>query len=120
MARKPRMPTLWEVPDDLWTRLELILNKEDPIKATGRPKADRRRVLDGIIFHLRTGAQWNQIPKVYGDDSTMHRYFQKWVESGVFEKIWAMLVEECEALGAVNGRWQAADGALGKARLGGR
>jgi hypothetical protein len=50
----------------------------------------------------------------------MHRYFQKWVESGVFEKIWAMRVEECEALGAVNGRWQAADGALGKARLGGR
>jgi putative transposase len=119
MARKLRMPTLWEVPDELWTRIELILDEKDPIKSTGRPKADRRRVLDGIIFRLRTGTQWNHIPKVYGDDSTIHRYFQKWVESGVFEKIWAMLVEEGEKLGKVNWRWQSADSALGKARLGG-
>ena len=119
MGRKPRMATLWEVPDELWTRIEPILNKEDPTKSTGRPKADRRRILDGIIFRLRTGTQWNRIPKVYGDDSTIHRYFQDWVENGIFEKIWAMLVEECEELGEVNWRWQAADGAMSKARLGG-
>jgi transposase len=119
MARKLRMPTRWEVPDELWTRLEPIRNEKDPIQSTGRPQADRRRVLDGILFRLRTGTPWNQIPKVYGDDRTRHRYFQQWAESGVFEKSWALRVEAGEEWGEVNWRRQPADSALGKARLGG-
>jgi len=42
-----------------------------------------------------------------------------WVEDGVFEELWAILLSECEELGAVDWRWQAADGCMGKARLGG-
>ena len=117
--RKRRMPTLWEVPDGLWERIEPLLNREDPPKSTGRKRVDRRRVLDGIIFRLRTGCQWNHIPHVYGDDSTIHRCFQRWCEQGVFEKIWAVIVEECDELQAVQWEWQAADGMLGKARFGG-
>ena len=94
--RKRRMPTLWEVPDELWERIESLLNQEDPPKPTGRKRVDRRRALDGIIFRLRTGCQWNHIPHVYGDDSTIHRYFQRWCKQGVFEKIWALIVEECD------------------------
>jgi putative transposase len=113
------MPTLWEVPEELWKRIKPILDAEDPEKSTGRPRADRRRVLDGIIFRMRTGCQWNHIPKVYGDDSTLHRVFQHWVERGVFAKIWAELAAEGEALGQVDWEWQSLDTALGKARLGG-
>ncbi len=51
----------------------------------------------------------NRIPRTYGDDATVHRTFQRWRELGVFEKIWAVLVEECDELGAVNWEWQAAD-----------
>lgn len=116
---KPRFPTLWEVPDRLWERMLPIIDADDPPKPTGRHKVDRRRVMDGIIFRLRTGCQWNHIPKVYGDDSTLHRYFQRWSANGIFEKLWALLVEECEELGAVDWRWQAADTSMGKARLGG-
>lgn len=119
MSCQRRMPTLWDVPDDLWNRIEPILNADDPVRVRGRPKADRRKVLDGIIFQLRTGCQWNVIPKVYGDDSTIHRYFQHWCEQGIFEKIWAMLVEECEDLGKVDWKWQSADAAMNKARMGG-
>ena len=119
MARNKRMPTLWEIPDDMWELIEPIIKADDPEKHTGRHKVDRRRVLDGIIFHLRTGCQWNSTPKVYGDDSTIHRYFQRWCEHGIMEKIWAILVEKCEALGEVDWKWQAADTALNKARLGG-
>jgi putative transposase len=117
--RKRRMPTLWEVPDGLWERIEPLLEKEDPPKPTGRKRVNRRRVLDGIIFRLRTGCQWNHIPHVYGDDSTIHRCFQHWCESGLFEKIWASLVKECDELKGVTWEWQAADAALGKARFGG-
>ena len=58
-------------------------------------------------------------PEQFGDDSSVHRTFQRWVTKGVLERIWATLVEDCEELGGVNWRWQSADGAMGKARLGG-
>lgn len=119
MVRKKRMPPLWEVPDDLWERIEPIINALDRPKATGRPREDRRRILDGLIFRFRTGCQWNHIPRVYGDDATLHRVFQRWQQRGLFDRIWVMLVEECEELGAVDWQWQAVDTALGKARGGG-
>ncbi len=117
--RKRRMATLWEVPDGLWERVEPLLQTEEPIKPTGRKRVDRRRVLDGIIFRLRTGCQWNHIPRVYGDDSTLHRCFQYWCEIGLFGKIWALIVDECDELKQVQWEWQAADTAMGKARFGG-
>ena len=113
------LPTIWRVPDELWEKVEPILAEYDPPKKTGRPRVDRRAVLDTIIFRLRTGCQWNRMPKEFPDDSTVHRSFQRWVELGVLDLIWASLVEECEELGGVDWEWQAADGAMGKARLGG-
>src|SRR5262245_32698358 len=119
MARSKSLPTIWEVPDDLWERIEWLLNEYDPPKTTGRSRTDARKMLDGIIFRFRTGCQWNHIPKVYGDDSTIHRTFQRWVEINLFEMIWSLLAAECDELALVNWEWQAADGWLGKARLGG-
>jgi transposase len=87
MPRKKRMPTIWEVPDGLWERIESLLNELDPPKATGRPREDARRILDGLIFRFRTGCQWNHIPRVYGDDSTIYRTFQHWRRLGLFERI---------------------------------
>jgi len=119
VARKKRQPTIWEVPDSLWERIKPLIDKLDPPKATGRPRQDARRILDGIIFRFRTGCQWNHMPRVYGDDSTIHRTFQHWQRLGLFKQIWAILVEECDELGGVNWEWQAADAAMGKARMGG-
>lgn len=119
IARSKPLPTIWEVPDDLWERLEWLLSEYDPPKPTGRGRAHARRILDGLIFKFRTGCQWNHIPKVYGDDSTIHRTLQRWVERNIFEMLWSLLVAECDELGLVNWQWQAADGALGKARSGG-
>jgi putative transposase len=118
-VRKKRIPTLWEVPDQLWERIEKLIDDFDPPAPTGRKREDARKILGGLIFRFRTGGQWNPIPRVYGDDSTLHRTFQRGAQSGLIEKIWALLVEECEELGAVDWRWQAADTALRKARGGG-
>lgn len=120
MAKRNRsLATLWEVPDELWLRIEPLLNRLEPLAATGRKRENRRRVLDGIIFRLRTGCQWNHIPRVYGDDSTLFRCFQRWCEVGLFAKLWAKLLRECDELRGVQWKWQAADGMLGKARFGG-
>jgi putative transposase len=116
------LETIWEVPDHLWERIEPILREDapPPPKAHGgRPRIDWRAAFDGIIFRLRTGCQWNQLPERFGDDSSVHRWFQRWCKNGVFERVWAVLVAECDDLGAVDGKWQAADGMPGKARFGG-
>lgn len=117
---KPKpLPTVWEVSDELWERVEPVLTETYPPKATGRPRVDFRRVLEGVIFRLRSGVQWNRLPERFGDDSSVHRWFQRWCEDGVLARVWAVLVEGCEELDAVDWEWQAADGRLGKARLGG-
>ena len=113
------LPPIWEVPDDLWERIHLVIAEMDLKKATGRRRADPRGMLDGIIFRLRSGCQWNRLPRELGDGSTIHRTFQRWVELGVLERIWAVLVEACEELGGVEWEWQSADCAMGKARFGG-
>jgi putative transposase len=117
-AAKP-LPTIWELPDELWERVEPILARTYPPARTGRPRADLRLVLDGIVFRMRSGCQWNQLPERFGPDSTVHGWFQRFVEDGVLEEIWAELVRECEALGAVQWEWQAADGVMGKSRFSG-
>lgn len=113
------LPSIWRVPDELWEKIEPILKEHDPPKKTGRPRKDRRGILDAVIFRLRTGCQWNRLPEEFPDDSTVHRVLQRWVKLGVLDRIWAALVEECEELGGVNWEWQATDGAMGKARFGG-
>src|SRR5436305_620547 len=116
------LDTIWEVSDELWQRIEPILLEDAPPKPKahgGRPHIDWRAAINGIIFRLRSGCQWNQLPKRFGDDSSVHRWLQRWCRNGVFEKIWAALVVECDELAAVDWKWQAADGRLGKARFGG-
>ena len=104
--RKPGpkpLGTIWEIPDELWRRIEPILKEFWPRKATGRKVANWRKMLNGIIFRLRSGCQWEKLPERYGPKSTVHDWFQRWVQGGIFEKIWAVLVAECDELGEING-----------------
>ena len=119
MRQVEPLETIWEIPDDLWEKVEPVILEGTPPKTTGRKRVNPRPILNGIIFRLRSGCQWNHLPKTFGDDSTIHRTFQLWVESGVLNQVWSVMVEECEELGGVDWEWQAADCALGKARLGG-
>jgi len=82
----------------------------DPPKHTGRPRIDPRATLNAILFRLRSGCQWNQLPERFPDGSSVHRTFQRWVRLGLFVRIWAVLVEQCAELGGVNWAWQSADG----------
>jgi transposase len=112
-------PTIWEIPDDVWMLIEPILSACDPAKPQGHRRVDLRPVLHGIIFCLRTGCQGNQLPQPFGDDSTVPQHFQHWCQRGILGRLWAVLVEAWEDLGGVDWPWQAADTAMGKARMGG-
>ena len=89
MTRKEETPTtVGEVLDDLWERIHLVTQEMDPPKSTGCKRVDRRRLLDDIIFRVRSGCPWNRLQRELGDDSTIHRTFHCWVELGVLEPIW--------------------------------
>jgi transposase len=112
------LATIWEVSDELWAVLGPLIAVVDPPKPTGRRRVDGRAILNAILFRMRSGCQWNQLPERFPDDSTVHRTFQRWVRLGLFARLWAVLLEQCAELGGVDWEWQAADGMMGKARLG--
>ena len=123
MARRKQqaepLPTIWRVDDVLWAKVAAVLEAHDPPARFGPDRIDQRKALDGVIYRMRSGVQWNQLPREFGDDASVHRTFQRWVKRDVIGRLWAMLVEACDELRQVGWRWQSFDCALGKARHGG-
>lgn len=118
--REP-LPTIWEVSDAMWDNLfQPLLAELDPPLPMGRPRADQRKCLDGMIYRARTGCQWNHLPECFGSDSTVHRTVYRWDSRGVFDRLWALLIYHCEELQDVHWEWQAADGCMNKARFVGK
>ena len=57
-------------------------------KGFGRPRADERRVLNGVLQVVRNGWRWRDVPKQYSSRATCHRRFQQWQEEGAWDAIW--------------------------------
>ena len=123
MARRKKavepLPTIWRVDGTLWTQAEQVLAEFDPPARFGPDRIDQRQALNGVIYRMRSGVQWNQLPKEFGDDASVHRTFQRWVKRGVISRLWALLVGACDELRGVDWQWQSFDCAMGKARHGG-
>ena len=111
-------PTLWRVDDLLWSRLAPLLVVDKPRKKPGRPRHDDRPLFDGVIWVLRTGAQWAALPAAFGPKSTVHARFQEWVQTGAFARAWTLLLAEYDDFVGLDLHWQSADGCLVKAPLG--
>ncbi len=68
----------------------------------GRPWRDPRDVLNGILWVLRTGAPWADLPRRYPPPQTCHRRFQKWVKEGVLDAILRGLAEDLRTRGKLD------------------
>ena len=68
----------------------------------GRPRRDNREILNGILWIMRTGAQWMDMPERYPPYQTCHRRFQEWVRSGAFEDILRTLVKDVKERGGLD------------------
>jgi transposase len=121
MPRKQkRLPTVWRIPDDLWVKIQPLLPPEKLPGTPGRPAVPFRKVLDGILYVLRTGCQWKAVPKEFGSGSTCHKRFQEWERMGVFAKLWEIVISEYDELRGIRWQFQALDSMTVKAPLGGR
>lgn len=87
--------------DDLWNLIEPILPPPKPRRSMypGRRPLDRRRVLTGILFVLKTGIPWEHLPQEMGCGSGMScwRYLKAWQEAGVWDKVHKLLLGRLRA-----------------------
>lgn len=120
---------VWELSDSFWERIKPLLPKpksrfrgrgKKRKNIGGRPPADPRRVMAGILYVLRTGCQWKAVPREFGSGSVIHRYFQDWVKRGVFKRMWKSGLSEYDEVKGLDLKWQSADGCQTKAPLGGK
>lgn len=108
--------------DQEWSRLEPHIPPHPARNPKGgRPPQDHRLIANAIFFVLRTGAQWNSITvESFGvSKSTAHLYFQRWVQAGVFKNFWVAGLLEYNARRGIAWDFQALDGSMVKAPLGG-
>src|SRR3546814_10776476 len=75
----------YELSDFEWSIIEPLL----PNKPRGVPRADDRKVLNGIYWRLRTGSPWADIPERYGPATTCYNRFVRWRKLGVWDRIFA-------------------------------
>ena len=118
--KRKTLGTIRRIPDDLWMMVQPLLPREKRPGTNGRPVVPFRKVLDGILYVLRTGCQWKMLPAEYGSGSTCHRRFQEWVRIGVFQKLWVKLLQRYDGLRGIRWEWQSLDSLTVKAPLGGK
>ena len=92
----------WEVSDSQWEVLSPILEPKVRADGKGRPPADTRAVLNGVLWILGTGAQWREMPDKYPPYQTCHRRFQQWVRAGLLERVLKKLAERLQAEGRLH------------------
>lgn len=114
----------YRISDELWAKIEPLLpaptSKPHPL-GCHRPRVPNRQAMDGIFFVLRTGCQWNALNATgICSSSSAHRRFQEWRAAGVFAKLWTLGLEAYDEAQGIDWSWQAMDGAMTKAPLGGK
>lgn len=108
-----------DLTNEQWNRLaDLIPHRPRPPGSPGRPRREPREVLDGILWVLRTGAPWKDLPERYPPHTTCHRYFQQWSRSGVFEAILKALAADLRDRGGLDLSEGFIDGTFAPAKKG--
>lgn len=106
-----------ELTDAQWALLAPVL---PPPKRRGRKRADDRAVLQGILFVLRTGCRWKDIPRRYGAPTTCWRRLAEWEADGTWERVWRTLLGTLDAQGKLEWAQAFLDGSFVPAKRGAR
>jgi transposase len=102
--------------DRQWAFISPLL----PLPArTGRPRADDRRTIDGILYVLITGCRWQDLPREYGAPTTVWRRLRRWGEEGVWERIWRTALATLDQQGQLDWIMAFLDGSFAPAKKGG-
>jgi transposase len=101
--QREKQSSTMDLTDEQWEVLEpLIPDPPQREDRRGRPWRDPRDVLNGILWILRTGAPWKDLPERYPPYQTCHRRFQRWIEEGVLSRVLEVLAQDLEERGEID------------------
>ena len=83
-----------ELTDEQWFLIEPLFDKPPVIATRGRPRKSEREVLNGVLWILRSGARWQDLPERFPPYQTCHRRFQEWVTDGRLKKVLETLAQD--------------------------
>ena len=87
--------------DREWNSIRVFLPEERP-KKPGRPWMPHRQIIDGILWVLRTGCVWADVPRDFGKSKTIYNRFRRWTREGLWEQIFENLIRHRDASGKIN------------------
>ncbi|WP_433556926.1 IS5 family transposase [Pseudonocardia xinjiangensis] len=87
-----------ELTDKAWTRIEPLL---PPVESGGRRWRDHRQVINAILWKLRTGAPWRDLPERYGPWKTAHERLRIWTADGTWQRILDHVIVKDDSVGNV-------------------
>ena len=105
-----------DITDDQWQRVAPLLPELRPrSELRGRPLANTRAVLNGVLWVMFSGATWSAMPRKYPSYQTCHRRFKAWHQSGVLNRVLSQLFGEAgeKLCHAMQGRMRTHNAALG-------
>jgi transposase len=105
--------------DEQWERIAPHFPEHPPSPQGGRPRASDRECLEGILWLVRTGARWQDIPVDLPSGSTCWRRLAAWAGEDVLEEVHAVLIEELGDLGELDFGELFADATFIRAKKGG-
>jgi putative transposase len=108
----------WRVSDEFWEKVQPLIPPAPSHAKGGRTRMDDREAFAAMIYVLRTGIQWNALPREMGASSTVHDRYQEWERLGFFEELWRAGILKYDELEGIEWEWQAIDGVMTKAPLG--
>jgi putative transposase len=108
----------WELSEEVWERAEPLLPAAKPRPQGGRPPRSDRQMLGAILYVLRTGLQWNALPREIGASTTAYDRFRAWERDGFFARLWAAGLAEYNELVGIDWQWLSLDGVMTKAPFG--
>ena len=108
-----------DLKDEQWTFIEALLPKKKVRKdGRGQPWQDDRQIFNEILWILRTGAPWKDLPERYPPYQTCHRRFQSWIEKKVFKKCLEALSQDLFERGKLDLTECYIDGSFSSAKKG--
>ena len=102
-----------DLTDQQWQQLQPLLPPQKP--TTGRPAKDHRTIINGILWVLRTGAPWRDLPERYGPWPTVASQFYRWRQDGRWERLLASVQQQSNIRGKVNWELHYVDGTIVRA-----
>lgn len=107
-----------ELTESQWLKIERLLPKEKLSPHGGRRRIDDREVMEGILWVLRSGARWKDLPREYPSATTCWRRLRDWEEAGVWLSIWRAFLSELDDAGQLDWHEVFADGTFASAKKG--